>query len=124
MNNYFRLLFVGTFLFVLIGLFDNQSENPIFPNAPAGKIAQIELQAGLLPVFASVPNISCFVSVLADFKSVYKFNLKDCEILLTIIIWKLLNRIELEYTNRKPLLICKTGQYLHLPKGTIEPSIL
>ncbi len=124
MNNYFRLLFVGSILFVLLGLFNKQSKTTIAQNQAPGEIEHVEFQPGLLPVSSGTYPSPSFSSNAVDHPCNIIANLKRYENQISKMIGYQLCRIESDYSERKPETHDKTGQFLHLTTDKTEPSLL
>jgi len=124
MNHYFRLLFVGSILFVLLGLFNNQSEKSLAHNQDPEEIEYVEIQAGILPTHfipspdQTIPSTSGEQPGEIQGKQRYQEHHFDNNTRQQIAFYAE------KYLNSKPLINCMTGQFLHLAEGQEVPSHL
>ena len=122
MNNYLRLLLVGSILIILPGLFNNQSDDTIARTQVPEEIEFVEFQPGILPVSLGCPSLPSI-----SFNSVaqnphFTGNPKLFENQISKGIDNRFINIESGFMDRKPQVICKTGQFLHLNRDKEVPS--
>ena len=121
MNNYLRLLLVGSILIILLGLFNNQSDDTIARIQVPEGIEFVEFQPGILPVSLGCPSPPS-ISFNSTAQNPCLGNSKLFENQISKGIVNLFISIESGFTDRKPQVICKTGQFLHLNRDKEGPS--
>jgi len=122
MNNYLRLLLVGSILIILLGLFNNQPDDTIARTRLPEEIEFVEFQPGILPVLLGCPSPLSISFNSTTQNSHFKRNPKLFENQISKMIDNRFISIESGFTDRKPLVICKTGQFLHLNRDKKFPS--
>ena len=124
MNNYFRLLFISSVLFILLALFDRSSGESIAQGSGFGDIEHVDVHPGILPCQPENPSSHSGSTNTVERHFDLAGNRKFQENLFSGSIRKQLSSIELRYADCKPEIICKTGQFLHLANGNEDPSHL
>ena len=113
MINYFRLLIVGSVLFIMLGAFNEQSEDSIAHNRPAGVIENMDFQPGIIPALIQNPESYSFESNSAGPDHHYKITFKGFEDQFARITESRLAIAKSEISNMIPVYLYKTGQFLH-----------
>ena len=122
MNHYFRLLFVGSILFVLLGLFNKQSEKSLAHNQYPEEIEYVEIQAGILPTHF-VPSLDQTIpSTSGEQPGETQGKQRHQEYHFGKNTQQQFALYAENYLNSKPMIICMTGQFLHLAEGHEVPS--
>ena len=122
MNHYFRLLFVGSILFVLLGLFNKQSEKSLAHNQGPEEIENVEIQAGILPTHF-VPSLDQTIpSTSGEQPGETQGKQRHQEYHFGKNTKQQFALYAENYLNCKPMIICMTGQFLHLAEGHEVPS--
>ena len=122
MNQYFRLLFVGSILFVLLGLFNKQSEKVLAHNQDSEEIEHVEFQAGILPThFVPSPDQTT-PSTSGEQPGEIQGKQRHQEYYFEKNTRQQFGLYAEKYLNSKPVIICMTGQFLHLATGHDFPS--
>ena len=122
MKNYFRLLLVGSILFILLGLFNHQFDDTIALTQNPDEIEYVESQLGILPVSLESTSTPSIASSSVAHTPHFMGNPKLCENQISK--WNDIRLFSIEsgFTDRKPQMICKTGQFIHLDTDKEVPS--
>ena len=124
MINYFRLLIVGSVLFILLGAFNEQSEDSIVHIRPAWVIENMDFQPGIIPALIQIPESYSFESNSTGPNHHYKITFKGFEDQFSRKTESRLAIAKSEFSNMTPVYLCKTGQFLHSYQKDPEPSVL
>jgi len=122
MNNYLRLLLVGSILIILLGLTNNQSDDTIARTQVPEEIKFVEFQPGILPVSMGCPSPPSNSFNSSVHNPHFPGNPKLFENQISKGIDNRFISIESGFTYRKPQVFCKTGQFLHLNTDKEVPS--
>ena len=122
MNNYLRLLLVGSILIILLGLSNNQSDDTIALTQVPEEIEFVEFQPGILPVSIGCPSTPSNSFNSSVYNPQFSGNPKLFENQISKGIDNRFISIGSEFADRKPQVICKTGQFLHLNADKEDPS--
>lgn len=124
MKVYLRLFLVGLILFIGLALMNGQSEDVITQHHIPGEIDNVQLQPGLLPVFSSFhPNPSVY-SIFQEHNSTFTAKQKHSGNFVSDGNENRFFSLKLDFSNRKPEMIFKTGRFLHTYTGPEDPLLL
>ena len=123
MNHYFRLLFVGSILFVLLGIFSDRSDNILVQTSDSEEIEHVEFQAGILPDHPQRLSSETSSAIPGEQAGDLFGIRRHQEVQFTKNIMQQFGMYSAIYLNNKPVIICITGHFLHLDAGTEVPPL-
>jgi hypothetical protein len=124
MKVYLRLFLVSLILFIGLALMNEQSEDVITQNHIPGEIENVQFQPGLLPVSSSFPPNPSLFSISREHNSTFTGNQKHSGNFVSDGNENRFFSLKLDFSNRKPEMISKTGRLLHIYTGPEDPLLL
>ena len=121
MKSYLRLLFVGTVLLIVLGLFNDQRSKPDDQQSETGGLEQTEVQSALLPLdpFQTTSLLSSSQNYPRGFRN-YMRHSQETRL-------SRLSKNELQVARRiigeiSPNLLHRTGHFIYCHSGAEIPS--